>query len=553
MKLRSILKENAVDIVLFLAAALLAGGYFLYGTGGSATWYVAGLLLLFILMFFKSIFSCSGPAAVVSEWIGRLSRNESVDLRKSVDVPQGSKLSSVANALNAFVQVMRAHFLRIMQGLHKFTFNFYRLERQLGEFFSAFSAMSAGVKEGISSGQNVSHATESQYASSEEISATAQGLAQLAAELNNAVASAGDRADAGNRRLREMERTFASVVEETKTLSEEARILSGKVDVIQSVVHTITGIAEQTNLLALNASIEAARAGDAGRGFAVVADEVRKLAEESKTAAATISKNLQELVSGVHTTSGGVETMAAKMNEANENVGAVLSEISALLEGISGISDSSERVAASAQELGASSEELAASAETVTRETEKMSSIFGDIEGKISSLSSTAEGLNETSKEGSIDAAALIHQLSVLKAMKADDFADIAEDAIKAHKGWVANLKKFVEGGQWDLETNPQRCRFGIFLSFIERPEGASEELWSGILSMHEKLHGLGHTVNDAMQRGESGKAREVLKETVALSERLSASLLRVVEICRGQGEQEREASGLPALPERTR
>ena len=137
--------------------------------------------------------------------------------------------------------------------------------------------------------------------------------------------------------------------------------------------------------------------------------------------------------------------------------------------------------------------------------------------------------------------------------MKADDFADIAEDAIKAHKGWVANLKKFVEGGQWDLETNPQRCRFGIFLSFIERPEGASEELWSGILSMHEKLHGLGHTVNDAMQRGESGKAREILKETVALSERLSASLLRVVEICRGQGEQEREASGLPALPERTR
>ena len=553
MKLRSVLRENSVDIVLFLAAALLAGGYFLYGTEGSASWYVAAFLLLFALMFLKSVLGCSGPAAVVSEWIGRLSRDESVDLRKSVDVPQGSKLSSVAHSLNAFVQVVRVHFLRIMQGLHKFTFNFYRLERQLGEFFSAFSAMSAGVKEGISSGQNVSHATEAQYASSEEISATAQGLAQLAAELNNAVASAGDRADAGNRRLREMERTFASVVEETKTLSEEARILSGKVGVIQSVVHTITGIAEQTNLLALNASIEAARAGDAGRGFAVVADEVRKLAEESKTAAATISKNLQELVSGVRTTSGGVETMAGKMNEANENIRAVLSEISALLEGISGISDSSERVAASAQELGASSEELAASAETVTRETEKMSSIFGDIEGKITSLSFTTESLNDTSKEGSVDAAALIQRLSVLKAMKADDFADIAEDAIKAHRGWVANLKKFVEGGQWDLETNPQRCRFGIFLSFIERPEGASQELWSGILSMHEKLHGLGHAVHDAMQRGESGKAREVLKETVALSERLSASLLRVAEICRGQGEGERKASALPALPEKSR
>ena len=554
MKIRSVFRENAVDIVLFLAVLLLAGGYVLSGTSPrSASWYVAGFLLLFALMFLKCVFGCSGPAAIVSEWIGRLSRNETVDLRRSVDVPHGSKLSSVAKALNAFVQAMREHFLRIMQGLHKFTFNFYRLERQLGEFFEAFSVMSSRVKEGIASGQNVSHATETQYASSEEISATAQGLARLAAELNDAVASAGGRADAGNKRLREMERTFASVVAETEALSEEARILSGKVDVIQNVVHTITGIAEQTNLLALNASIEAARAGDAGRGFAVVADEVRKLAEESKTAAATISQNLQELVSGVRNTSGGVETMAVRMSEANENVHAVLTEIAALLEGISGIADSSERVAASAEELGASSEELAASAETVTRETEKMSSVFGAIEERISSLSSTAHDLNETSKEGSIDAAALIDRLSVLKAMKADDFADVAEDAIKAHRGWVANLKKFVEGGRWDLETNPQRCRFGIFLSFIERPEGTPEELWSGILSMHEKLHGLGHTVHGAMQRGENGKAREVLKETVALSERLSASLLRVVEICREQGEEERSTSRLPALPEKAR
>ncbi len=554
MKIRSVFRENAVDIVLFLAILLLAGGYFLSETSQeSASWYVAGFLLLFALMFLKSVFGCSGPAATVSEWIGRLSRNDTVDLRRSVDVPHGSKLSSVAKALNAFVQAMRGHFLRIMQGLHKFTFSFYRLERQLGEFVEAFSVMSGGVKEGIASGQNVSHATETQYASSEEISATAQGLARLAAELNDAVASAGGRADAGNNRLREMERTFASVVEETKTLSEEARILSGKVDVIQNVVHTITGIAEQTNLLALNASIEAARAGDAGRGFAVVADEVRKLAEESKTAAATISKNLQELVSGVRSTSGGVEAMAVRMSEANENVRAVLSEIAAVLEGITGIADSSERVAASAEELGASSEELAASAETVTRETGKMSSIFEAIEERISSLASTAEGLNETSKEGSVDAAALIERLSVLKAMKADDFADVAEDAIKAHRGWVANLKKFVDGGRWDLETNPKRCRFGIFLSFIERPEGTPEELWSGILSMHDKLHGLGHAVHDAMRRGESGKAREVLKETVALSERLSASLLRVVEICRGQGERENAPSNLPALSEKTK
>ncbi len=135
-----------------------------------------------------------------------------------------------------------------------------------------------------------------------------------------------------------------------------------------------------------------------------------------------------------------------------------------------------------------------------------MRSIFGSIEDHISSLSFTAEGLKKTSGEGASDASALIGGLSALRAMKAEDFAVIAEDAVKAHQGWMADLKKFVEGGRWNLETNPRRCRFGIFSSFVERPEGTPEELWNKIVAMHEKLHGLGHTVNDAVHRGDSSR-----------------------------------------------
>ena len=42
-------------------------------------------------------------------------------------------------------------------------------------------------------------------------------------------------------------------------------------------------------MLALNASIEAARAGEHGKGFAVVAESVRNLADESKSAAGSIT------------------------------------------------------------------------------------------------------------------------------------------------------------------------------------------------------------------------------------------------------------------------
>ena len=236
--------------------------------------------------------------------------------------------------------------------------------------------------------------------------------------------------------------------------------------------------------------------------------------------------------------------MSTRMGEANENVQGVLSEIAAVLDGITDISDSSERVAASAQELGASSEELAASAETVTNETETMSSLFASIEGTVSILSHTATSLDETAEVGAANAADMVNRLSALKAMKATDFADIAEGAVHAHQNWVVHLRQFVEGGRWDLETDPKRCQFGIFLSFVERPEEAPEGLWREILSMHDRFHHQGEEVRKLMERGETARAKELLRQTESLSESLSTALLKIADICRGGT----GAGGLQAL-----
>ncbi len=113
--------------------------------------------------------------------------------------------------------------------------------------------------------------------------------------------------------------------------------LGKRSDEIGEIVKTISAIADQTNLLALNAAIEAARAGEHGRGFAVVADEVRKLAEQSSSAAASISELIasiqQDTAAAVESISHGNEGVQDGMDsvmatsEAFQNIGAQVEKL----------------------------------------------------------------------------------------------------------------------------------------------------------------------------------------------------------------------------------
>ncbi|MCC7478381.1 hypothetical protein IT575_07950 [bacterium] len=124
-----------------------------------------------------------------------------------------------------------------------------------------------------------SAAVESVARDIEEIAVYAS---QAAAQGRESQTSAGEAVTLIDRAALSVKRT-ASMVQS----------LGSKTSRINDFISIIAGIADQTNLLALNAAIEAARAGDAGRGFAVVAEEVRKLAEESNTAAGSITSLVQ--------------------------------------------------------------------------------------------------------------------------------------------------------------------------------------------------------------------------------------------------------------------
>jgi methyl-accepting chemotaxis protein len=103
------------------------------------------------------------------------------------------------------------------------------------------------------------------------------------------------------------------VGESTSKLAAATREMNGIVDLISSV-------ASQINLLALNATIEAARAGDAGKGFAVVASEVKNLANQSATATARISREIEGIQATSTEVARATETICDAIKDVREYV-----------------------------------------------------------------------------------------------------------------------------------------------------------------------------------------------------------------------------------------
>ncbi len=99
--------------------------------------------------------------------------------------------------------------------------------------------------------------------------------------------------------------------------------LKSKNNEIGGILNTLNDITEQTNLLALNASIEAARAGEAGKGFAVVAEEVRTLAENSKMFTNKIDIILNELIEKTNEVSLGIDKESKSIESCMQKTGEV--------------------------------------------------------------------------------------------------------------------------------------------------------------------------------------------------------------------------------------
>ncbi|WP_313304211.1 methyl-accepting chemotaxis protein, partial [Stutzerimonas balearica] len=247
---------------------------------------------------------------------------------------------------------------------------------------------SAGIANHTSQGMQAQLSEVEQVATaSNEMSATAQGVAQNAAEAAEAARSADQASREGLAVIDETTRRIERLAHDMSSAMQQVESLASSSQQIGSVLETIRAIAEQTNLLALNAAIEAARAGENGRGFAVVADEVRHLARRTQESIEDIRVVIEGLQQGTREV---VQSMSAEYQQAQDNVEHVAQAVSALQR----IGGSVSVITSMTLQIASAAEEQSAVAEEINRNVQGIREVTESLTGQADESARVSQSLN---------------------------------------------------------------------------------------------------------------------------------------------------------------
>ena len=339
------LKEGRLKIgKIFSAVALvIQWNYLLYMLPSRTFW---GFLFFFLILmaFFLDIklVLVSGLACMASLFIGWFLRGDNL-----MPVNDEIFLGDVLMCLVALTLSLTGLIIYVFFVAH-FLVNAKKdeMEKNNEHVRRVLSSVQSLSENLFSAGTNLSHISENESASAQELAATSEmlltssnllgekteeSMANLG-ELNKWEAVVADNVEKveqtahdllvqsreNEKMLNELQTINNEVTDSMKTTIDVAQKLSEAVKEIGVTLQLINDISSSTNLLALNASIEAARAGEAGRGFAVVASEVGNLANSTQQSLNEVETIITRVQSNVNEITLHVQENSQKLEKQNE-------------------------------------------------------------------------------------------------------------------------------------------------------------------------------------------------------------------------------------------
>lgn len=289
-----------------------------------------------------------GPITQFQQQLGVIAH--SLDLSKRLATRDQGSLGQLATQTNVLLSQLEL----AIKGVHSSSDQISATAQSLAQTAGLVSR-NQGVEQEV--GQSMAAAVEQMSSSVAEITSTMEELSasstQIADHSHVVVDVANQTLDSSRKgadTMQNLKARMEDIHQDSATSLEEILQLGHQSKAISKVMDLIHDLADQTKLIAFNAALEASSAGESGKRFSVVASEIRRLADSVTDSTEDIEGRIQEIQSSISRLVITSEKGAASIQQGMQLSTETAQDLSALVDAASKTSNAAQQISLSTQQ-----------------------------------------------------------------------------------------------------------------------------------------------------------------------------------------------------------